>query len=449
MNGELLELRDALSALRARWWLPIVGLLLAGGIAFGITSLQTPLYRTSTQLFVTSTQATATSDPALGSQLAQDRASSYAQLVTGQDLARRIVLVLGLPMTPEEFAKEITATAVPGTVLIDVTVTDPSPERAFTIARTIGLEFPSVAQGLETAGGGPAPVRVTVAEQPQQPTKPASPETVLDVAIAAGFGLLVGAVVALMVPLLDRSVRHAEQAAELTGAPVVGVVPKRRGRSRGKATGRGAAVETNAYRRIRVNLQLLDAAGLPARLLMVSSALPGDGRTTLTLGLGRILASAGQTVTIVEAWPQARGVAYRLGLVADRGLTHVLSGAADVDDVILSHAETGLSVIPAGPVAGDPAKELSPDLLLPVLEKLRGRSDFVLLLGPPLLPVPEAAELARHTDGVLLAVRCRRTKVDQLEQAAAILGFAHARTVGVVLTRARMTRDGLRPRHRA
>src|SRR3954451_19145517 len=105
------------------------GLIVGAAAALLVSLLQTPVYTSSTQLFVSTRDSTSTSDVYQGSQFSQQRVSSYAQLITGEDLAGRVINRLHLQLTPQDLHDEITASAVTDTVLIDVTVTDSSAQR--------------------------------------------------------------------------------------------------------------------------------------------------------------------------------------------------------------------------------------------------------------------------------------------------------------------------------
>src|SRR4051794_1961777 len=183
-NGDDVELRELLAALRAAWWLPLVGLVVGGGAALLVSLLQTPLYTSSTQLFVSTRDSASTSDVFQGSQFSQQRVTSYAQLITGDELASRVINRLNLDMPTSDLRGEITATAATDTVLIDVAVTDPSPQRTRDIAEAVGTEFTAFATELETTDpGGPSPVKVTVTQPPQVPDEASSPNTTRNVAL--------------------------------------------------------------------------------------------------------------------------------------------------------------------------------------------------------------------------------------------------------------------------
>jgi capsular exopolysaccharide synthesis family protein len=363
--------------------------------------------------------------------------ASYAQLITGPDLTSSVVEQLDLPFDAEDLADRIEAEAVAETVLIDVRVTDESPERALAIARTVAAELPPAVARLESGTGSRSPVRVSVADAPQLPQEPSSPRMARDVAIAAALGLFAGLVLALVRPAFDRRVRTPEQAAAFGGVPVVGMMRRdRRLRARparSDVVSRGGPAVQEDVRRIRTNLQLLDPDRFPT-VLVLASARAEDGRTTLAVHAGLAFAEVGRTVTLVEARPGAPSLARELGVDGEPGLLQVLSGEADLDEAIRPCGR-GLSVVPVGGVPADGAALLDVAAMAPLLEKLRGRSDLVIVEAPPVLEVSAAVELARLADGVLLVVRQGRTSWDELEETAAALEFAGVRPRGVVLSR--------------
>ena len=435
MNGEDVELRDALAALRAGWWLPLVGLLLGGAAALGLSLLQTPLYTSSTQLFVSTRDTASTSEAFEGGRFSQERVASYARLISGDELAGRIVDRLRLTESPRSLSERVTATAVADTVLIDVAVTDQSPEQARRIADAIGDEFTTFVAELETPEGvgGTSPVKVTISDRPEVAVERSSPQTTRNVAFGLLLGLLVGVGLAIARARLDRSVKSAETATAATGAPVIGTVLREQALEKGHTMSRSSANRTvEDYRQLRNNLQFLNV-DQPPKVIMVSSALPSEGKTTTVINLALALVDAGQKVTIIEADLRRPKVTRYLGMVGGVGLTNLLAGTADLDDVLQEYGDGGLRVIAAGPTPPNPGELLASSHMAALIDKLRGSNDFVLIDAPPLLPVADSSGLAVHTDGVLLSVRFGSTRRDQLQQAAATLDRVGAKTLGVIL----------------
>jgi capsular exopolysaccharide synthesis family protein len=429
------DLRKALAALRRMWWAVVAGAVLGGlaGAALGL--LATPRYTTQTQFFVSTADSVSTSEVFQGSQFAQQRVASYAGLLEGEELAARVVDDLGLERSTASLQDAISVMPVPETVLIDVSVTDTSPARAQAIADALSSEFLDLVAELETpVGGTDSAVRVTVTDSPDLPAVASSPDVPRNVAAGVLGGLVLGALVALARDLADRSVTTSEEASALTGAPVVGVVV-RDAALRSRRTGGGEVRSEHAaegYRQVRTNLQFLDVDE-PPKVIMVSSAVPAEGKTTAVVNLGLALARAGHRVTVVEADLRKPKVVDYLDLVDGVGLTNLLTGSAGIKDVVQRHGAEELSVIGAGPIPPNPGELLASSQMRAVLEKLRADNDFVLVDAPPLLPVADAVGLAAHTDGTLLSVRYGVTRREQVAAAAGRLERVGARTLGVLL----------------
>jgi receptor protein-tyrosine kinase len=341
---------------------------------------------------------------------------------------------LGLDLSAEDVAKQISATAVMDTVLIDVAVTDPSAERAAQIADALGEEFTKLVDELETPGAGGVPlVEVTVTDQPEVPAAPSAPRTTRNVAFGLLIGLLMGAALATLRARLDRSVRDPAAAAELVGAPVIGTV------IRDDALGARHVMDRTSptraaedYRQLRTNLQFLNVDE-PPKVIMVSSAMPAEGKTTLVLNLALALAEAGRQVTVLDADLRRPRVTNYLGMVGGVGLTNILAGTADLGDVLQTYGDTGVSIIGAGPTPPNPSELLASKHMFALIDELRGKSEYVLIDAPPLLPVADSTGLAVMVDGVLLSVRYGKSRKDQLQQAAATLERVGARTLGLIL----------------
>jgi capsular exopolysaccharide synthesis family protein len=425
---------EMVRALRSGWWMPALGLLLGGLVAAAVTLVTTPVYTSHTQLFVSTTDSSSTAEAFQGNQFAEKRIASYAELLTSQELAARVVAELGLDLTPGELASRIDAAPVSGTVVLDVSVTDPSPVAAQRIARTVADQFIAAVAELETpAGSLTSPVRVTVFGAADLPRSPSAPQPVLDLAVGLVIGFGLGAVTAVVRARLDRSLKDPDEVADLAGAPVIGLVLRddeleERHRVDLESSSRSA----EAYRHLQTNLQFLDV-DTPPRVLMVSSAMPSEGKTTVAVNLALALADAGQRVALIEADLRRPRVTSYLGLVNGVGLTNVLTGRVRAEEVAQPYGDGDLVVIGAGPSAPNPAQLLASGAMRALLEQLRESHDYVVLDAPPLLPVADATGLAVLADGVLLSVRHGSTTREQLQRTRDTLDRVGARTVGAVL----------------
>ena len=429
-----MDAHEVFGALRRTWWLLVAGALASGLAGFAVSATQTPRYTSATQLFVSTTDSATTSDVFQGSQFAQQRVASYARLLEGEAVAQLVVERLGLTMTPEQLSKEVSATAVTDTVLLDVTVTDPSAQRAQRIATAVGVVFIDYVRRLETPEGESAsPVKVTITNAPTVAEGASYPRTSRGVVLSALVGLLLGGGAALLRVQLDRSVRDAGEASELAGAPVIGVVLRDDALRTSHVIDRASTGRTaEAYRQLRTNLQFLNVDE-PPKVIMISSAVPSEGKTTVAINLALALAEAGRSVTLVEGDLRRPRVTRYLGMVGGAGLTNILAGSADLADVLQPYGEGDLKGIAAGPTPPNPSELLASSHMFSLVDDLRKTNDWVLIDAPPLLPVADASGLAVMVDGVVLSIRYGSTRKEQLQQTRASLDQVGARLLGVIL----------------
>ncbi len=437
-----MDLRSVLASVRALWW--VVALLtLLGTVSGGaVSALITPLYTSHMQFFVSIAGAASTTDVFQGSQFAQQRVASYAELLAGRELAGRVVDRLDLTGSAETVQAAVEAEPLPDTVLIEVLVTDRSPEGARDLAAALATEFVDLVQELERSGGDEeSSVRVALSDAPEVPEEPSEPDWIRNMGIGMGAGLLAGVALTVARRALDRSVKDPDEAAELGGAPVIGTIMRDGHLDRFHVVDRSQANRaTEDYRQLRANLQFL-SVDEPPKVIMVSSGLPSEGKTTTAINLALTLADAGKQVIIVEADLRKPKVTRYLGMVAGVGLTNILAGSATLADVAQSFGDKGVRVVAAGPLPPNPGELLASSQMSSLLDKLRNDNDFVLVDAPPLLPVADAIGLAPFVDGVLLSVRYGVTHKEQLGLAAQALERVGAKRLGVILNMVPSTAD--------
>jgi receptor protein-tyrosine kinase len=433
-----MDLKDLLQAVRAGWYLLVIGVLVGVAGAGLFIWKSTPLYTSTTQLFVSTTgNAEDTSTQYQGNLFSEQRVTSYVELLTGVQLAGRVIDQLGLEESPESLASTIVATSIPDTVLLDVSVTRTSPVEAQAIAVAVGEQFAGMVAELETPDGGDtSPVKVTVTALPQVPSAPAFPQPVKNVTLGALLGLLLGTAALLVRGRMDDTVKTPEDVAKLTQVGVVGALVEDPSlQEHHVADDKDNYSETaEAYRQVRTNLQFIDVDN-PAKTLIVTSSLPGEGKTTVAVNLALVLAQSGARVALIEADLRRPRVTRYLGMISGAGLSNVLSGAAEFDDLIQPHGDGNLSVLAAGPMPPYPSEMLGSQSMRALMADLRERFDYVIVDAPPLLPVTDASVLAVAADGAVIVARHGVTTRAQLTQAASNLHRIEARLLGVILNR--------------
>jgi len=428
------ELRDYVRVLRKQWRLIVLCVLLAAGAAALATMQTTPLYRSGVTFFV-STPTDDVSTTFAGGTFSQQRVSSYADIVAGPSTAAAVAeAVPGLRAS--DIVGSVTATVVPDTVLLKVTVTDASPRRAEQIAQGLADSFPGFIAALERPEGGVAsPIKVSVVEQPTMANDPVSPRPARNLAIALVLGLLLGVGLAVLRETLDNTVKNPDDARDAAGAATLGAIAYDAQVSKRPliVSDSPRSVRSEAFRQLRTNLQFVQVDG-PLRSLVLTSSVPKEGKSTTACNLAISLAQAGVRVCLLEGDLRRPRVADYLGLEGAVGMTDVLIGRVGLEDALQPWGDGMLEVLPSGPLPPNPSELLSSRGMDELMHALEQRFDLVLVDAPPLLPVTDAAILANLSDGAVMCVRVRSTRKDQLTQAADALRAVDANLLGVTLT---------------
>ncbi|MEJ7703131.1 MAG: CpsD/CapB family tyrosine-protein kinase [Geodermatophilaceae bacterium] len=187
-----------------------------------------------------------------------------------------------------------------------------------------------------------------------------------------------------------------------------------------------------SYRQIRTSLQFVNVDD-PPRVLVVTSSISGEGKSTTAINLALVLAQSGQRVVLVEADLRRPRVTRYMRLVSGVGLTNVLVGNAELSEVLQPWRDGKLTVLAAGPHPPNPSELLGSAQMSHVLAELRENNDYVIIDAPPLLPVTDAAVLSVLADGAVIVTRYGSTKREILRTAAESLQSIDARLVGTVI----------------
>lgn len=431
-----MTIQDFVKLLRTRWL--VICVTIAVGLlgALAINMLTTPLYEASTRLFVSTTSGTSATEIYQGNRYSQERVVSYTELLKGATLAQRTIDKLDLDMTASQLRKNVDASSKPDTVLIDVTVTDESPVRARDIADALSDEFVVMIRELETPLDGSTPdARVVVEQRASIPSHPVVPKTARNIAIGLALGLMLGVGLAVVRDQLDNTVKDRQTLEEISGAGLVGSVPLDKDLRKEPAisfeSDNSAIAE--AFRKLRTNLQFL-AVDNPPRVIVVTSSMPNEGKSTTAINLALVLAEAEHNVLLVDGDLRRPRLDNYLDVVGSVGFSTVLAGGAKLDEVLQKTRFSGLSVLTSGAIPPNPSELLGSMAAKNVLSELRTQFDYVVVDSSPLLAVTDAAVLAAHADGVLIIARFGHTKREHLSHAVGALKDVGAPPLGAVYT---------------
>lgn len=428
-----MEPAEYLAALRKHWVLigALAALGLVGGYAW--SSQIPPTYRATAGVYVTVPQTASVGELVQGSNYAQARIESYAQLATKPYVLEPVAEQLGV--SSRALAGSVSAAAPLNTVILEISAVDGDPERAAAIANAVSEQLSAAVAELENPGTEAAPhVDLTLVARATPPRHPIAPNTRLNAATALGVGLLLGVGLALARSVLDTRVRTVRDVRRATSTPVLASVQRdRRSRRDPVVVQRDPfGHQAEAYRRLRTNLRFLAFSGA-GRSLVVTSSLPGEGKTTTAVNLAIAMAEADARVLLIDADLRRPSVAGLLGMEGSVGLTTVLIGEVEAADVVQRWGAGSLDVLPAGQIPPNPSELLDSPAMATLLRDLRSHYDVILLDSAPLLPVTDGAVLSRMTDGALVVVGCRTVRRQQLADALTSLDTVDARVLGLVL----------------
>jgi capsular exopolysaccharide synthesis family protein len=426
------DLREYLRVTRKHWRF-IAAATILGAVLAGVVTLQTkPQYATTLTFFVT-TPNTGVSDAYQGGLFSQQRVKSYANMLTGDRVAAAVAQQTQLALTPEQIRSRITAEPVPETVLLQATVTDDSRSRSLLIAQELAKQFKALVESLETPPDRTvSSVKVEVIAGPELQKTPVTPRPVRNLGLGVLVGLLLGVGSAVLREALDTTVKTVESLQQLTGAPVLANVPfDTAAKSDPLLVGEaGRSPRAEALRQLRTNLQFVDV-DKPVKVLVVTSAIPGEGKSSTACNLAILAAETGQRVLLIDADLRRPRIAEYLGVEGAAGLTTVLAGQSTVEEV-LQRWGVNVWVLPSGPLPPNPSELLGSQHMADLLDTFREQYDLVIVDCPPLLPVTDGAVVAARSDGALLMARSHKTTSAQVAAAARSLRSVDARLLGCV-----------------
>lgn len=431
------ELTDYLRILRKNWIAIVAITILGTGAALGYSLLQTPQYLASTRVFVSTQSGDTSAELAQGNTYTLSRVKTYAQMATSERVLEGVVETLNLDVEPYQLARQVTVTTITETTIIEITATSADPELAAQIADETASSLAEAVSELESVGGQPSAAQLTTIQSARVPDSPISPRTALNLALGAFLGLAVALGLSILRELLDTRIRSTRDLEAATDHPVLGTIA-----FDSKADQRPLVVHSEptspraeAYRTLRTNLQFIQIDG-GHRTFVVTSSLPEEGKSTTSANLALALASADQTVLLIDADLRRPRLDQYLGIEGTVGLTDVLIARARLSDAVQQWGPNRLYVLPAGRTPPNPSELLGSKAMAGLLEQLKPEFDWVIIDAPPLLPVTDAAVLAGEVSGILLVVAAGKTTEHELDVALDHLTAVDAPISGVVFTMA-------------
>ncbi len=482
-----LSLEHVLGVLRRRALWIVLCVFLVAGAAFAVSKQQTKKYTATASLVFNNNQINqqaAGLQPVGGNNLPSQQ-NTNVKLVGLGDMAAKTAIKLDHGLTKEKVNESLSVSSEGESNIVNVSVTTTSPTLAAEIANTyVGifvaeqqnanhayyasalalvnkqLAAMTARQRVSTSGlaiearaqslGVLAELRsgnVQVAQAATIPTAPSSPRTARNTALGAVLGLIIGLGIVLLLERFDRRLREPKDLEAVYGLPLLGVVPEssalsRSARRNGDTQGILPQGDAEAFHLIRAHLRYFNV-DRELRALMVASAAPGDGKTTIARHLAAAAARMGSRVLLMEVDLRRPTLAQALDLASGPGLSDVLIGAVGMSEgtqsvaVDMSSAEGApartLDVLVSGAVLPpNPAELIESQAMQTVLDQAKAKYDLIVIDTPPLTAVSDAFPLLRKVDGVIIVGRVGRNRRDIAERLHETLGGVGAPLLGVI-----------------
>jgi capsular exopolysaccharide synthesis family protein len=475
----LVQLRDVLLK---RQWRTIVAVFAAAFLAgLLVIALLPREYEATATLFVGENRPISTGASAV--QLDEVLARSYAELLGSGAVTRAVGESLEPPMDASDLEEKVSFEVLTGTRLIEISALDEDPERAQGLANTYAKTFvdtqheatkaaaatqirdlreriEDLARELDQIDGGGRLAdagereavaseltaardalgaaqesvalqgsNVSIASSAEAPSTPARPRTKLYALLAAVLAALLAVAAGLLRNSFDKRLRDEDELVALVEAPIIARIPLQRAASDREAVAR------EAYQFLRTNLRL--ATKGRGGVIAVTSASPGEGKTSVVAGIARAIGSAGDRVVAVDCDFHRPMLAPTFGVDGREGVTNVLVGALKPDELLQRSEMPDLKILPGGPVAPNPGALVTMPVFTELLDWLRGAAQYVLVDTAPIAAMADASAVTSLADAVILVVDLELASRDVLVEACAQLRRSNTPVVGVVLNRVR------------
>lgn len=424
-----MELVDYVRVLRRRWKIIFLAMLVCAGAAYGLAASKTPTYSASARLVVSAPQGGGFVDELTGRTLAVSRASAYATYAATTPAIDAALKGSGYPAGTAR--PQVTGSADGETPFLTVTALDPDPAKAAAVVNAYAKTLLGVVTRLDN-GPQLAAKSLAVVDPAGVPARPVSPRPVRDALVGLLLGLVLGLGAAFVRDALDRTYTDADVLEEQVGAPILGVVPQELEKVNLPTITHPSSGRAEAYRTVRTNIQFAGPTSALKRII-ITSATPGEGKTSVAVNVAIAMARQGQSVVLVDA--DLRRPRVHLAFDVDQpgdGLAGVLADGAAVADVLRQVDDGALAIIPAGRRVENPSELLGSPRMISLLGELAEYFDVVLVDTPPVLPVTDALVLAVGATGVIVVVRLGVTNRERLGRALGSLRKLDVPVLGLV-----------------
>ena len=283
------------------------------------------------------------------------------------------------------------------------------------------------------AAAGVATSNVAIIDQAETPLGPSSPNHARDIMLALVLGLFLAALMVFLSIQLDDAIRVPEDMETKLGLPLLGIVPQSEGDPQDALLDPKSQL-SEGYNALRASLLHSTPAGLPA-VLLITSAQPGEGKTTTAQAVSLTLARLGKTVLLVDGDLRRPAIHRVFGVPNERGLSTLLTTLDPLESAVQPSSEPRLSLVPSGPVPPSPTELVASTRFRALIDQMAEKFDVVVIDSPPILGLADAPTMAAMVDGVVFVVEAGRSRRGGLKAALRRLRGMRPNLIGGVLTK--------------
>lgn len=403
--------------------------LMSGLLCFRAWQGYVPMYQASASFSVQSKHPFYANQQNYNNVAAEQMAKTFPQILTSGLLTDRVKDTLGIAYMPT-----VTAKAVGNTNLFTLTVTSRDPQEAHKVLECLIEEYPSIA---EFVIGSTEIYLLSQSGIPQAPNN--TPQYAKALTTGASLGVVLWVAMSLFYWVTHKTVANEEDLSKLVNLSCLGYLPYVRGTSKDSCP---MLVNTNdkfgfneSVRLLRVRVEKA-LAEYNCKVLLITSTIPNEGKTTLSVNLAIALAKKGKKVLLIDCDLRNPSVASVLGLEKKDGLAEFLKGEISAKDLIHVWGNSELHVVPAGKGVGNPGKLLAQKNAKLFIERMRDAFDYVILDTPPCAMMADAADIGEYADAAMLAVRFDFALRQQIQEAVQSLSDNEKPIIGTVFNMA-------------
>ena len=434
-DGNGVTILDLFNVVRRHVITAVVTLVIVMVAICAYTFTCTPQYTATSELLATYRSSAAASgassnagELSSGANYINSQIQTYPQLVKTESVLQPVIDDLGLDTTVKGLAASVTASNPDDTMLVDISVNNPDPKQASSIANSVAENLRKQVTSTIYSDEGDkiiSPVNLTVVQQAYAPASPSSPNVKLNLAAGLAVGVILGIVVAFIKDLLDTRVRRDSDVTAVIDAPVLGSL------SRNEAYVGTSPVIIS--RRLRTNVMFVLPDEPLSNVIVVTSAGPSEGKTTLSVNLATAFAENGSKVLLIDADVRNPSVSKALGIEGAVGLTHLITNRVSSHDAIQRYWKPNFHVLPAGKQTMNPSILLNSRAMKALVEQVSGAYDYVIIDTAPMQVANDAAVFAKEGPELLLVAGLGVTEKKLLRQTGRELSTLSIDPVGLAM----------------